>query len=234
MKDPVYKNTDNLSTNEINKESNKTEIVNFLLTLTKSENYLELGVRNPGENFNKIIGKNKFSKDLGVEYKKNPVTFNLTSDDFYSQLENNDLSIKNNILFDVIFIDGLYISTQVEKDIENSIKYLTDDGFLILHDCNPPPEYHQRKDYYYFNSPARYIWNGTTWKAFYKSRTNKNNFSICFDADWGLVVISKKMYPEFNNLDKLDNYFFEYSVLEKNRVKQLNLFSFVKSKNIIK
>ena len=35
MKDPVYKNTDNLSTNEINKESNRTEIINFLLTLTK-------------------------------------------------------------------------------------------------------------------------------------------------------------------------------------------------------
>jgi len=224
--DPVFIKTKKSEVEEGKKESNRTEIINYLLSLTNSENYLEIGVRNPDDNFNKINCKNKYSVDPGVEFDKNPVDFKLTSDEFFKQLEENKLTIKNNIKFDVIFVDGLHISNQVELDISNSLKYLSENGFLILHDCNPPSEYHQREDYKFFNSPASVNWNGTTWKAFYKFRINKEYFSICFDTDFGVGVISKTKYPNFNNLEKLDNYFFEYNQLEKNRTEHLNLLSF--------
>lgn len=49
--------------------------------------YLEIGVRNPNDNFAKIGANEKHSVDPGVEFKSNPVDFKLTSDEFFGQLE---------------------------------------------------------------------------------------------------------------------------------------------------
>ena len=106
-------------------------------------------------------------------------------------------------------------------------EFLSEKGVVILHDCNPPSEYHQREAYDFENSPARNFWNGTTWKAFYKFRHANDLYSICFDCDWGVGVISKKQYPFFNNIkDKVQNEFYEFSVLNEFRKEHLNLFSF--------
>ena len=69
--------------------------------------YLEIGVRNPDDNFNRIKAEDKYSVDPGVEFKVNPVDFKLTSDQFFAQLLNGEV-LNQNILFDVIFIDGLH------------------------------------------------------------------------------------------------------------------------------
>ena len=70
-------------------------------------------------------------------------------------MENNELEdLSRDVKFDLIFIDGLHLANQVQKDIENSLKFIKDEGFIVLHDCNPPSEYHQREDYSYVNSPA--------------------------------------------------------------------------------
>ena len=45
--------------------------------------------------------------------------------------------------FDVIFIDGLHLAEQVERDIENSLDFIKEDGYF--YDCNPPSEWHARK-----------------------------------------------------------------------------------------
>jgi Methyltransferase domain len=225
LKDPLFVETALLSQAEVAKKTSRTEIINYLLTLTKGEHYLEIGVRNPSDNFEKIICKNKFSVDPGLEFKSNPVDFKLTSDDFFDQLENGKLEKLNaSIQFDVIFIDGLHLSNQVEKDILNSIRHITDDGFIVLHDCNPPSEFHQRENFDFKNSPAGSFWNGTTWKAFYKYRHQQNLYSACFDTDWGVGVISKKKFPLFNFLpEKVKNEFYEYGMLEQNRKEFLNL-----------
>ena len=132
----------------------------------------------------------------------------MTSDVFFENLKGDKLKINSRTKFDVIFIDGLHISNQVDKDILNSLEFLSEKGVVILHDCNPPSEYHQREAYDFENSPARNFWNGTTWKAFYKLRHTNDLYSICFDCDWGVGVISKKQYPFFNNIkDKVQNEF---------------------------
>src|SRR5690606_17824114 len=98
---------------------------------------------------------------------------------------------------------------QVDEDIKNSLLYLKDDGFIVLHDCNPPSEFHQRESYEFYNSPAGGFWNGTTWKAFYKYRHQENLYSICFDTDWGVGVISKKAMPLFNSINNpIENHYF--------------------------
>ncbi len=107
------------------------------------------------------------------------------------------------------------------------MNFLHDDGFIILHDCNPPSEYHQREQYDFVNSPARSFWNGTTWKAFYKARHQTNLFSICFDTDWGVGVLAKKEYPFFNTINsKVQNEFYEFAVLDRFRAQHLNLYAF--------
>lgn len=212
---------------EISKRPRRTEIINFFLSLTESKNYLEIGVRDPNKNFIKIDCKNKYSVDPGIEFIENPVDFKMTSDDFFESLNKNRIDQLFNVKFDVIFIDGLHISNQVEKDIANSLNYIEEDGFIILHDCNPPSEYHQRENYDFINSPAGPFWNGTTWKAFYKFRHKEKLFSICFDSDWGVGVISKNKLPLFNTIEGLiKNEFYEYNLLDENREEFLNLHNF--------
>src|SRR5690606_22622998 len=109
----------------------------------------------------------------------------------------------------------------------NSLQFIKENGFIILHDCNPPSEYHQREDYAFTNSPAGSFWNGTTWKAFYKYRHHPNLYSICFDNDWGVGVMSKSKLKGFNQLaDTIENEFYEYEDFNLNRLKHLNLQSF--------
>jgi hypothetical protein len=160
----------------------------------------------------------------------------MTSDVFFEKLKSNELSgLDNTVKFDVIFIDGLHLADQVEIDIKNSLNYIKEDGFIVLHDCNPPTEFHQREDYYFRNSPARGYWNGTTWKAYYKYRHHKDLYSICFDTDWGVAVLSKKQLPHFNTLiEPIYNPFYEYLVLDKNRQQFLNLIDFNDWKKSIK
>lgn len=225
--DAYFKRTAQLSVLENLKKPRRTTIINHLITVVNAQNYLEIGVRDPGKNFNRIQCKNKFSVDPGIEFEDNPVDFKMTSDTFFKKLNNDELEIKSNIKFDVIFIDGLHISDQVEKDILNSLNFIDDDGFIILHDCNPPSEYHQRETYNFMYSPARNFWNGTTWKALYKFRHANGLYSICFDCDWGVGVISKKQYPGFNTLKgDIENKFYEFSVLNEHRAQHLNLQSF--------
>jgi len=132
--------------------------------------------------------------------------------------------LTNDVRFDVIFIDGLHLAEQVDRDIKNSLEYLKEDGFLVLHDCNPPTEWHAREDYYYEDTPAGGYWNGTTWKAFQKWRYNDSVTSCCIDTDWGVGVISKKHH--IGKAVESKNEFYEYNVLNKDRAALLNLTAF--------
>ena len=141
----------------------------------------------------------------------------------YMGFHNNEILSKD-IKFDVIFIDGLHLAEQVDLDIKNALGYIKDDGFIVLHDCNPPTEWHAREDYDYKNSPAQGYWNGTTWKAFLKSRFDSDLYSCCIDTDWGVGILSKK-HPIGDSI-KNTNPFYEYKVLDENRKSNLNLISF--------
>jgi len=218
--------------NELSKEPQRFDVINYLLSLQDitDTNYLEIGVRNPDSNFNKINAKNKYGVDPGYEFIDNPVDFIMTSDEFFLKLNANEI-LNKEIRFDVIFIDGLHLAEQVDRDVENSLLYLKEDGFIVLHDCNPPTEYHAREDIYYDISPAKYYWNGTTWKAFYKYRFNKDVSCVCVDSDFGIGVITKKKI--FNSLDKNINPFYEFKIFEANRAESINLMSFENFKEIV-
>ena len=100
-----------------------------------------------------------------------------------------------------------------------------------MHDCNPPTEWHARETYGYRYSPAGGIWNGTTWKAFVKWRTNNSVTSCCVNTDWGMGIISKSL--NLGDKLELDNHFFEFGTLDSNRKKFLNLIEFEDFKALI-
>jgi hypothetical protein len=154
----------------------------------------------------------------------------MTSDSFFDQLKNNEVLSKD-LKFDVIFMDGLHLAEQADRDIKNALDFIKEDGFIVVHDCNPPTEWHVRENYQYKNSPAHGYWNGTTWKAFLKSRYNPKLYSCCVDTDWVVGIFSKKQ-PAGKSI-KNTNTFYEYKVLDKNRKESLNLISFSKLKKLL-
>lgn len=222
--DPYYQEANHKTQSEISKATTRTEVINYILSLKSNPTtYLEIGVRNPAHNFNLINSATKYSVDPGVEFKENPVDFKMTSDAFFDKLSANEILSKD-IKFDVIFIDGLHLAEQTNRDIVNAFKYLKEDGFVVMHDCNPPTEWHARENYDYENTPAHKFWNGTTWKAFLKWRTNPNVYSCCIDSDWGIGILSKK--HAIGESIVSSNPFFEYKILDENRKRELNLIDF--------
>lgn len=231
LNDPHYIDAKRKTRNEISKSPSRTEIINLLLSLSQNDTtYLEIGVRNPAHNFNHIKASTKYSVDPGLEFIENPATFKMTSDEFFQKLSANEV-LSNDIKFDVIFIDGLHLAQQVDKDIENAINYIKDDGFIVLHDCNPPTEWHARESFSYSNAPAEIFWNGTTWKAFLKWRFKSSINSCCIDSDWGVGILSKN-YQIGKNIQST-NPFFEFSLFEENRIAYLNLIDFETLKKVI-
>lgn len=231
LNSPFVRDAHIKSIQEFNKKPLRTEIINFIFSLFNRDTcYLEIGVRNPEHNFNHIKANKKYAVDPGLEFKENPVDFKLTSDDFFKKLSNKEI-LSPQIRFDVIFIDGLHLAEQVDRDIKNSMNYIKDDGFIVLHDCNPPTEWHARTAYNYHYSPAGRFWNGTTWKAFLKWRFNANIQSCCIDSDWGVGILSKwhKIGPSI----KQTNCFYEFSDLIANRKEYLNLLTFEDFKKVV-
>ena len=209
---------------EKEKKPNRIEILNLLIsTFDRETYYLEIGVRNPNNTFNHISATKKYSVDPGLEYEDNPVDFKMTSDTFFLRLRSGEI-LYPNVRFDVVFIDGLHFAEQVDQDIFNSFEFLQSDGFIVLHDCNPPTEWHAREEYQYKLSPAGGNWNGTTWKAFLKWRFNMNVQSCCIDTDWGVGILSKT-HPIGSGIEQT-NAFYENYILEENRKKHLNLIDF--------
>lgn len=170
---------------------NRIELIKYMIENKNYKKYLEIGCHND-EVFNKIS-----IEKIGVD----PVSggnFRGTSDEFFK---------KNKSNFDCIFIDGLHEYKQVKRDILNSIKFLENDGIIILHDCLPPSIDRQRVP------RTRYTWNGDVWKAIVEVRTWSHVDTYTILSDQGLGIIQKKYNSDILNLkitnfDKLSYKFF--------------------------
>lgn len=194
-----------------NSEIKRFDVLNYLIEKYRLVNYLEIGVYQ-GENIRKVKAPYKNGVDPGVEgYVVPEVDYPITSDDFFELIKNNEY-----IKYDIIFIDGLHEYSQVKKDIENSLKHLQPDGFIVMHDCNPVS--------YDAQIPNRrtIAWNGDVWKSFIEFKQNNPIFECCvIDTDFGVGVI-KNNRESFMTLPLIN---MDYHIFDSNRKKYLNLLT---------
>lgn len=194
------------------------QLINILIKENNYKTYLEIGVHR-GDNIKKIVCDIKDSVDPYINDKYDylekdqeyPVTYKTTSDYFFENIAPN-----LNYKYDIIFIDGLHLTEQVDKDVENSLKYLNDNGTIVLHDCNPIEYDHQIVPRIYE------YWNGDVWKSIIKLRNRKDLNIFVIDSDTGLGVITKNPFQNSEILEKSE-YSWEY--FDKNRIKLLNIIS---------
>lgn len=179
----------------------RTKLIQTLISKLGYKSYLEIGCAN-NHNFNQINVPIRIGVDPGEGG-----THRMTSDVFFAQ---------NNQKFDLIFIDGLHVAEQVDKDINNSIKFLNPNGTIVMHDCNPQLEEHQRP--YVVVS----IWNGDVWKSLVKVRGRDDIDAVTSDFDHGCAVLRIR-----GNTDKINvTEDLTFENLVKNRNKWLRIKNF--------
>jgi hypothetical protein len=123
--------------------------------------------------------------------------------------------------WDCIFIDGLHLAEQVERDVVNSIGHLAEGGTIVMHDCSPPHPMIAR-EVYQPDYPVPAEWCGTTWKAFYKFRHTRPDLQMwCVHTDCGVGIIQ----VGDGGLVPNDNPYYSYEIMNRNRKEHLNLIS---------
>jgi GT2 family glycosyltransferase len=199
-----------------NTEIQRWDIINYLIHKYAYTRYLEIGV-NDGLCIRKINIPHKDGVDPypGSEVGGAivpEINYPMSSDNFF-------LSIPLNQKYDLIFIDGLHHSEQVDKDILNALQHLNDKGIIVLHDCNPP-EYEMQ-----LVPRVTGLWNGDVWKSIAKLRCTRPDLVInVIDIDWGVGIIqpgSQKTYEK----QKYEYIINDWNYFDTNREEILNIIS---------
>ena len=230
----------------LSKFYHRRTLLPFLAKQLKIKSYLEIGVKG-GKTFLPLKIRKKYAVDpvfkIKKDYKRSQIfkfTLNLFAE--YYECESNEffaayapMVLKNKKL-DMAFIDGLHTFEQSYIDIVNTLPYLKEDGIMVVHDCSPKSEAaaypaNSIADVKKINPPGfDGLWSGDVWKIVPKLKLNfPELFIFVIDQDSGLAVISRK--PLVNFSDQLQNIeytekdieLWDYSYLNQNRVKLLNL-----------
>tara|TARA_Y100000816_G_scaffold259310_1_gene214798 strand:+ start:403 stop:1119 length:717 start_codon:yes stop_codon:yes gene_type:complete len=181
---------------DFSNKPNRKFVVQDIIDRNNFKSYLEIGCFDD-ELFNHIVCEKKVGIDplTGGTIRK-------SSDDFFKD---------NKEKFDCVFIDGLHVYSQVKKDIFNSLKFLNNNGVILLHDCLP-------NNYFAQATPrCQYNWNGDVWRAVIECRSKDNLDTYTCYADNGIGVILNRKNKNSINLDikdfskiKFKDYFLNY------------------------
>jgi len=181
------------------------DLINWFIERYDYKTYLEIGLDQPKNCFDRIECVKKYSVDPKIQCSRS-THYQMTSDDYFKFVHDGKL--------DIVFVDGLHVCDQVIKDITNSLQVLSEIGTIIVHDCNPQKEIEA--------NPQRQTgrWNGDVWKAFAFFRKNfPNLFMKTVNIDEGCGIIRYGTQKTYNGP------YLEYSDLETNRSELLQLIS---------
>jgi hypothetical protein len=160
------------------------DIINHFIRTRGYTSYLEIGVQRPSQCFDKIICEHKEGVDPDCSSQ---ATHIMTSDEFFASTCERTYS--------VIFIDGYHSASQVEKDVQNALKFLNPNGVIILHDCLPKTEKEQLPEMQSGD------WTGDVWKAWIKIRYGIIWRSYTINTDHGCGVIDTSQTCPHNILN---------------------------------
>lgn len=219
---------------------NKVSLIQEIIDRKKAKIYLEIGVSS-GITFFKIRVKRKMAVDPIFKIsKKRKIKsilenilnifnkyFQMTSDDFF-RTKSSQLKCG----LEVVLVDGLHTFKQALKDIQNCLKFLKEDGIIIVHDCNPTFEAiaypAQSLEHASSLNLADWTgeWCGDVWKAIVYLRSTRSDLNVfVLDIDYGLGIITKGKPENILKYSKEEIDRFSYNDLRKNRRKMLNLKS---------
>lgn len=165
--------------------------------------YLEIGVKK-GAAFRQITADEKIAVDPAFRLSERSRRladakarathyFETTSDEFFET----QAAFLEDRGIDVALIDGLHTYGQVMRDVENTLRYLRDDGVIILHDCNPatasiayPAE--SFADFYQQHRWWNILWSGDVWKAIVQLRSTRDDLKVAvLKCDFGVGLVRK-------------------------------------------
>lgn len=216
---------------------NRIRAVQRALAMRSEPVYLEIGVSR-GQAFQRISADVKIAVDPAFKLTdrvreradaKARVAryFETTSDAFFA----NEKTLLEQHPVDVALIDGLHTYEQVVRDVENTVRYLKDDGVIFLHDCNPPFELAGRRAESWEEFMAQQkgplvigIWNGDVWKAIVQLRSTRPDLIVgVFKRDQGVGFV-RKGTPESTLSYSVDEVrALTYADLKADRKRLLNL-----------
>jgi len=197
--------------------------------------YLEIGVAY-GEAFRRISADEKIAVDPAFKLSarsrrladaKARAThyFETTSDAFFA----NETAFLEQHGIDVALIDGLHTYGQVVRDVENTVRYLRDDGVIVLHDCNParasiacPAT--SCADFRAQNHWWNLLWSGDVWKAIVHLRSIRHDLRIAvLKCDRGVGLVRKGLPESRLSYSAAQIEALNYADLAADRERLLNL-----------
>lgn len=178
---------------------NRLDLIQALMSQKGLRNYLEIGVENGRIFFRinsrfKVAVDPKFIFDAGRKVGKtllNPYNiynqyFEKTSDDFFAQ---DAQRVFANTQLQLALVDGMHEYHFALRDVENALQYLTDDGVIIMHDCNPQSAQAAGR----FEDWKEGVWNGDVWRTVIHLRSQRPDLNVfVLDCDHGLGIVTKR------------------------------------------
>lgn len=209
-------------------------IIQLLMKKKKLNNYLEIGVFN-GHIFFRIKSDFKIAVDPEFRFDTlrkagkillNP--YNLynryypkPSDDFF---RDDAPALLANKTIDISLIDGMHEYDYALRDIENTVEYLSDNGVIIVHDCNPLTAESACSFAEWSARDFSGTWNGDVWKALLHIRSQRKDLTaFVLDTDHGLGIIVKKPADRVLDFSAHQIEHLSYADFDRNREEWLGL-----------
>jgi len=226
--------------------------LNQIIAQKGYKSYLEIGVDDPNNNFNHIqcerkVGVDPYNDDTGchawdrankealiARIDPKALFYRATSDDFFEILKTHNEPVSK---FDLIYIDGLHLEEQVDKDIANALRFVSPHGMIVLDDVPPANEYEEKTP----PDPGQ-PWRGTVWRSFAKLRMesddmfwefNKHGLYTIKSIFKSIILPHRQQTPAYRNAD-FPNPVLSFEFLKAYEDELLNNISYEQFFEIIK
>lgn len=198
----------------------RLSIINYLIKNNNYTSYCNLGVFT-GYTLDSVLCIHKVGVDPSPEhYRGNCIIENKTSDDYFKQLDEEKYPHK----FDIFFVDAMHLEEYVLRDISNCLRYLSDKGKILLHDCLPSKWEHAQEQWL---EPE---WNGTVYKAILRFMRDDifGSYTVrTVNTDYGCTIIEHNEIPMEKNIDfeMYDKAIEDFNYFLENKEKLFNIIT---------